>query len=126
MYVIFTTSPSVAHKYRVTLPNNHVVDFGSRRESDYTDHKNARVMRSQLIRRGALVPLEVRLETEPSEIQFEMLHVTRSTKENWDDIYSQAYWERWILYSYPTVSQSQMWMTTRYGFLFMPYHDTFF
>lgn len=126
MYVVFNKSPSVAHKYRVTLPNHRFVDFGSRREYDYTDHQNSSVMRSQLIRRGAIVPEEVRLETDPAEIHREMLHITKSTKEDWEDIYSRNYWERWMLYSYPTINQSKLWMTMKHGFLFMPLPENFF
>ena len=29
MHVVFNPSPSVAHKYRVTLPNKRSIDFGS-------------------------------------------------------------------------------------------------
>jgi len=126
MYVVFNKSPSIAHKYRVTLPNHRFVDFGCKQEHDYTEHQNPRIMRSQLIRRGAIIPKEVRIETDPGEIHREMLHISRSTREDWDDIYRREYWERWMLFSYPSIHQSKLWMTMQHGLLFMPVPENFF
>ena len=59
MHVVLQTSPSVAHKYRVLLPNKRAVDFGRVDFRDYTDHGNPKIMRAHLITRGAVIPNEV-------------------------------------------------------------------
>jgi hypothetical protein len=50
MHVVLQPSPSVAHKYRVILPNKRAVDFGEKRIEHYPDHGNPRLMRAQLLR----------------------------------------------------------------------------
>ena len=52
MHVVLQPSPSVAHKYRVILPNKRAVDFGEKRIEHYPDHGNPRLMRAQLLRKG--------------------------------------------------------------------------
>lgn len=120
MYVVLKPSPSVSHKYRVTLPNNRSIDFGTKTERDYTDHGNPRMMRARLLRHGAVVSREIRIERDLAEIHRGMLRVTKSRTEDWDDIYSSEYWNRWLLFSYPTMHQAKLFMTMRQGVLFMP------
>lgn len=120
MYVVFQISPSVTHKYRVMLPNKRAIDFGTKGEADYTDHYNPNKMRTHLVRRGAIVPREVREETDPREIHRGMLMVDQSDREDWDDYFKAEYWDRWLLWSYPTVDQAKLFMTMRKGVLFMP------
>src|SRR5210317_406689 len=75
MHVVFQPSPSVTHKYRVTLPNHRSIDFGNKGVSTYSEHGNPRLMRAHLLRKGAIIPKKVRLETDPYEIHRGMLMV---------------------------------------------------
>lgn len=120
MHVVFRPSPSVAHKYRVMLPNKRAIDFGSRDTPDYTDHRNSRLMRAHLLRRGAVMPKKLRTETDPKEIHRGMLMVDKSDAEDWEDYFSRDYWERWLLWTYPNVEHAKLFMTMRKGILFMP------
>jgi len=125
MYVVLKPSPSVSHKYRVILPNTRAIDFGDKDCQDYTDHRNPRLMRAHLLRHGAVVSKKVRVERDTTEIHREMLHVCESRDEDWDDFYRAEYWDRWLLWSYPTVHQSKLFMTMRKGILFMPTNEDF-
>jgi hypothetical protein len=120
MHVVLTPSPTVTHKYRVLLPNKKTIDIGSLVSPDYTDHGNPRLMRAHLLRKGAQIPRDLRIETDPYEIHRGMLYADTSTEENWDDPFRAGYWERWLLWSYPNVNQAQLWMTMRKNVLFMP------
>jgi hypothetical protein len=120
MHVVLTPSPTVTHKYRVLLPNKKTFDIGSLMSPDYTDHRNPRLMRAHLLRKGAQIPRDLRIETDPYEIHRGMLYADTSTEENWDDPFRAGYWERWLLWSYPNVNQAQLWMTMRKNVLFMP------
>jgi len=120
MHVVLQPSPVVSHKLRVLLPNKKIIDFGSHEQIDYTDHRNPELMRAHLLRHGAQIPKDVRIETDPYEIHKGMLYADTSTEENWDDPFRAGYWERWVLWSYPSVEQAKLWMTMRKGILFMP------
>ena len=120
MYVVLKPSPSVAHKLRVTLPNQRSIDFGQKGVEHYIDHGNPRLMRAHLIRNGAIIPKKLRIETDPYEIQREMLRVKESTEEDWEDFFKAEYWERWLLWSYPNLNKAKLFMTMRHGMLFMP------
>jgi len=120
MHVVFRPSPSVTNKYRVMLPNKRAIDFGSRDTPDYTDHRNSRLMRAHLLRRGAVMPEKLRIETDPKEIHRGMLMVDKSDAEDWEDYFSRDYWERWLLWTYPNVEHAKLFMTMRKGILFMP------
>lgn len=120
MHVVLIPSPTVTHKYRVLLPNKKTFDIGSLVSPDYTDHMNPRLMRAHLLRKGAQIPRDLRIETDPYEIHRGMLYADTSTEENWDDPFRVGYWERWLLWSYPNVNQAQLWMTMRKNVLFMP------
>ena len=73
MHVVLKSSPTLTHKYRVTLPNKKTIDIGSMDSPDYTDHGNPRLMRAHLLRKGAEIPREVRVETDLYEIHRGML-----------------------------------------------------
>ena len=120
MHVVLKPSPSVAHKLRVTLPNQRSIDFGQKGVEHYIDHGNPRLMRAHLIKKGAIIPNELRIETDPYEIQREMLRVKESTEEDWEDFFKAEYWERWLLWSYPNLNKAKLFMTMRHGMLFMP------
>ena len=120
MHVVLQPSPTITHKYRVTLPNKRSIDFGEKGFQHYPDHGNPRLMRAQLLRKGAIVPKELRIETNPYEIQKEMLKIKESSKEDWEDFFRAEYWERWILWSYPNVNKAKLSMTMSHGILFMP------
>tara|TARA_B110000305_G_C19276701_1_gene557206 strand:- start:532 stop:936 length:405 start_codon:yes stop_codon:yes gene_type:complete len=120
MHVVLKPSPSVTHKLRVTLPNQRSIDFGQKGVEHYIDHGNPRLMRAHLIRKGAIIPKELRIETDPYEIQREMLRVKESTEEDWEDFFRAEYWERWLLWSYPNLNKAKLFMTMRHGMLFMP------
>lgn len=77
-------------------------------------------MRARLLRHGAIIPRDIRVERDPKEIHREMLSVDESTVEDWDDVYTREYWNRWLLFSYPTMHQAKLFMTMRKGVLFMP------
>lgn len=126
MKLVFTPSPSKVHKYRVLFPDKRAIDFGSYKLKDYTDHKNPLLMRTHLIRCGGNMTEEQRLETDSMEIHRCMLNVSTSSTEDWENIYKRGYWERWILWSHPTVNQAKLHMTQRSGILFMPLRDTFY
>jgi hypothetical protein len=120
MHVVLKPSPSVTHKLRVTLPNQRSIDFGQEGVEHYIDHGNPRLMRAHLIKKGAIIPNELRIETDPYEIQREMLRVKESTEEDWEDFFGAEYWERWLLWSYPNLNKAKLFMTMRHGMLFMP------
>ena len=120
MHIVLQPSPSITHKYRVTLPNKRSIDFGEKGFQHYPDHGNPRLMRAQLLRKGAIIPKELRIETNPYEIQKEMLKIRESSKEDWEDFFRAEYWERWILWSYPNVNKAKLSMVMSHGILFMP------
>ena len=78
MRVTLTPSPSITHKYRVILPNRRAIDFGQKGVQHYPDHGNARLMRAHLIRKGAIIPKKLRIETNLHEIHRGMLSVEES------------------------------------------------
>ena len=120
MHVVLRPSPSVTHKYRVTLPNQRAIDFGQKGFQRYVDHGNPRLMRAHLLRKGAVIPRELRIETNPLEIHRGMLMVDESAEEDWEDFFRAEYWERWLLWSYPDVNKAKLFMTMNKGMLFMP------
>ncbi len=120
MHVVLKPSPSVSHKYRVILPSKRAIDFGQKGVQYYTDHGDARLMRAHLIRKGAVIPKKLRIETNHREIHRGMLGVDESEKEDWEDFFRAEYWERWMLLSYPDVNKSKLYMTMTKGVLFMP------
>lgn len=120
MHVVFQPSPSITHKYRVTLPSKRVIDFGERGVQYYPDHGNPRLMRAQLLRKGAIIPKELRIERNQSQIHREMLQIKESSKEDWEDFFRDEYWERWLLYTYPDINKAKLYMTMSQGILFMP------
>jgi len=69
MHVVLQPSPSITHKYRVTLPNKRAIDFGQTGVQYFPDHRNPRLMRAQLLRKGAIIPKELRIERDQYEIQ---------------------------------------------------------
>ena len=120
MHVVLQPSPSVTHKLRVTLPNKRAIDFGERGMQHYIDHGNPKLMRAHLIRKGAVLPKKLRIETDPGEIHREMMRIDKSSKEDWEDYFRAEYWERWILWTYPDVNKAKLYMTMRHGMLFLP------
>ena len=125
MHVVLQPSPSIVHKYRVTLPSKRAIDFGKVDVEHYTDHGNARLMRAQLIRKGAIIPRRLRIEKDQSQIHREMLQIKESTDEDWEDFFRAEYWERWLLLSYPDVNKAKLYMTMSQGVLFMPTAEDF-
>jgi hypothetical protein len=119
MHVLLQPSPSVSHKYRVLFPDKRAIDFGIKSVRHYPDHGNPSLMRAHLIKKGAIVPEKLRLETDPFEIHREMLKIQKSTLEDWDDQTVSEYWERWILWSYPSVHKAKLYMTMNQGVLFV-------
>jgi hypothetical protein len=77
-------------------------------------------MRAQLLRKGAIIPKELRIETDPCEIHRGMLRVGESSKEDWEDFFRAEYWERWILYTHNTVTKAKLSMVMSHGILFLP------
>jgi hypothetical protein len=120
MHVVLQPSPSVTHKLRVTLPNKRTIDFGELGVQHYPDHKNPRLMRAQLLRKGAIIPKELRIETDPCEIHRGMLGIGESSKEDWEDFFRAEYWERWILHTHNTVTKAKLSMVMSHGILFLP------
>ena len=120
MHVVLKPSPSVSHKYRVILQTKRTIDFGQKGIQHYPDHGNARLMRAHLLRKGAVIPKELRVETNLHEIHRGMLGVDKSDQEDWEDFFRAEYWERWILWSYPDVNKAKLFMTMTKGVLFMP------
>ena len=49
-----------------------------------------------------------------------MLRIKKSEKEDWENYLEEKYWERWLLWSYPTLTKSKIAMTMAQGVLFMP------
>jgi hypothetical protein len=118
MHVVLKPSPSIAHKYRVTLPSKRTIDFGERGVQYYPDHGNPRLMRAQLLRKGAIIPKELRIERNQSQIHREMLQIKESSKEDWEDFFRAEYWERWVLHTYPDINKAKLYMTMSQGILF--------
>jgi hypothetical protein len=104
----------------VTLPNKRCIDFGSVGVKHYPDHGNPRIMRAQLLKKGAIIPKELRIETDPGEIHRGMLRVGESSTEDWEDFFRADYWERWLLYTHTTVTKAKLSMVMSHGILFMP------
>ena len=77
-------------------------------------------MRAHLLRKGAIIPKELRIETNQIDIHRGMLSINESTKEDWDDFFRAEYWERWMLWSYSDVDKAKLHMTMTKGILFMP------
>ena len=125
MHVTLTPSPSVTHKYRVVLPSKRAIDFGQKGTQHYIDHGDPRLMRAHLIRKGAVIPKKVRIETNSLEIHRGMLMVDESAEEDWEDYFRAEYWERWMLWSYPDVNKAKLFMTMNKGMLFMPTPEDF-
>jgi hypothetical protein len=125
MHVVFQPSPSITHKYRVTLPSQRSIDFGEKSVPHYIDHGNPRIMRAQLLRKGAIIPKELRIERDQSQIHREMLQIKESSKEDWEDFFRAEYWERWLLYTYPDINKAKLYMTMSQGILFMPTKEDF-
>jgi len=73
-------------------------------------------MRAQLLRKGAIIPKELRIERDQYEIQKGMLKI----KESSEDFFRAEYWERWVLHTYPNVDKAKLYMTMSQGILFMP------
>lgn len=120
MHVVLKPSPSITHKYRVILPSKRAIDFGQKGFHDYTDHGNPRLMRAHLIRKGAIIPKKLRIDTNQYEIHRGMLMVDESTEQDWEDYFRAEYWERWMLWSYPDINKAKLFMTMQKGMLFMP------
>ena len=120
MHFVLQPSPSVTHRYRVTLPNQRTIDFGDRGIKYYPDHGNPRLMRAQLLRKGAIIPKELRVEGDPGEIHRGMLRIKESSKEDWEDFFRAEYWERWILHTHTSVTKAKLSMVMSHGILFMP------
>ena len=120
MHVVLQPSPSVSHRYRVTLPNHRTIDFGKRDVLYYSDHRDPRLMRAQLLRKGAIIPKELRVERDPGEIHRGMLRIKESSKEDWEDFFRADYWERWILHTHTSVTKAKLSMVMSHGILFMP------
>lgn len=118
MHVILKPSPSVAHRYRAILPGELTVDFGSTKIPDYTVHRNPKVMRAQLLKRGAVIPEKLLKEEDPKEIHRMMLQVEDSHDEDWHDVHQRFFWERWLLYSYTSVDNAKLYCTMQKGLLF--------
>ena len=78
MHVVLKPSPSVAHKYRVILPSKRAIDFGKKNVQYYPDHGDARLMRAHLIRKEAVIPKKLRVETDHHEIPRSMLAIAES------------------------------------------------
>lgn len=119
MNIILKPSPSVSHKYRVLFPDRRAIDFGIKGVKHYPDHGNPTLMRAHLIKKGAIVPEKLRLETDPFEIHREMLKIQKSSIEDWDDYTLPEYWERWVLWSYPSINKAKLYMTMTQGVLFV-------
>ncbi len=120
MHVVFQPSPSITHKYRVTLPSKRAIDFGERSVPYYIDHGNPRIMRAQLLRKGAIIPKELRIERDQYEIHRGMLQIKESSEEDWEDYFREDFWERWLLYTYPNVTKAKLYLTLSQGIIFLP------
>jgi hypothetical protein len=75
-------------------------------------------MRAQLLRKGAIIPKELRIERDQSQIHREMLQIKESSKEDWEDFFRAEYWERWVLHTYPDINKAKLYMTMSRGILF--------
>lgn len=111
MYVSFIKSPKSDKKYRVILPDGKRVDFGGKGYSDYTIHKNPERMRLYVQRHGGKVP------NVSSNLQYKMLKVTKSSKENWSvkGVNTAGFWSRWLLWSYPDLETAKRFMKKQFG-----------
>mgnify|MGYP003630156863 FL=1 len=120
MHVIIQPSPTFTHKLRVTLPNKRSIDFGEKGVQHYTEHGNSRIMRAQLLKKGAIIPKELRIERDQYEIHRGMLQIKESSKEDWEDYFRADFWERWLLYTYPNVIKAKLYLTLSQGIIFLP------
>ena len=120
MHVVLKPSPSVTHKYRVILPSKRAIDFGQKGVQHYVVHGDPRLMRAHLVRKGAVIPKKLRIETNPLEIHRGMLMIDESTEQDWEDYFRADFWERWMLWTYPDINKAKLFMTMNKGMLFMP------
>lgn len=118
MSILLLPSPSVNRRYRVVLPEKIQLDFGDVNRRYYIDHKSPTLMRKSLIRRGAIIPQDVLKEKDYFEIHRKMLKVEKSHKEDWESIYSEEFWDRWLLMSYDDMRKSKLFLTMTKGVTF--------
>lgn len=111
-----TKSPKSNKKFRITLPDSKVVDFGAKGYSDYTIHKTPSRMRLYVQRHGGKIPKKLKEHTENSVIQNKMLRVTKSDKEDWskNGINTAGFWSRWLLWSYPSLSRAKKFIEHKF------------
>ena len=108
-------SPKKDKKFRVTLSDGTRIDFGARGYTDYTKHKNPLRMRSYVKRHGGIVSKNIMTETDPKKVHAKMLSVKKSVKEDWSDPKTAGFWSRWLLWSFPTLSQARNYLTRLVG-----------
>ena len=120
MHVVLTPSPSVTHQYRVELPNKRCIDFGTKGCPNYTTHGDVHLTRTHIIEHGGVVSEDLRQERDPAELHRGLLWVSTSATEDWEDVHCKEFWDRWLLWSYPSVYKAKLFMTMRKGVLFMP------
>jgi hypothetical protein len=117
MRVVITKSPDRKKKFRATLENGRIVDFGARGFSDYTKHKTPSRMRSYVLRHGGRIPKRIIAERDPKKIQNLMLTVNMSDKENWkmSGVDTAGFWSRWYLWSFPTINGVKKFMSKAFN-----------
>lgn len=125
MIVTLIPSPYAVYKHRVILPNQKIIDFGRTNIVDYTEHQDPRQVRRYLLERGAVVPEELRFEKNFKKVHEGMLMVDSSRYENWNNFEDPKYWERWLLWSQPSILEAQIWLTMKDNILFQSIPDNF-
>ena len=118
--VSLNESPRNKKKFRVTFDNGKYIDFGGKGYSDYTRHKDPIRMRSYVSRHGGVIPKEVKQQSNNNKVHKNMLLVTESSVENWNQsgIYTAGFWSRWLLWSYPTLNSAKKHISDTYKIAF--------
>ncbi len=104
-------TPSGPKKFVVVINGTRTIRFGQLGASDYTLHKDF----DRMVR-------YLRRHARPEDFLrrgLRSLDDVRSSKEDWDDIFTAGFWSRWLLWSRPGLKAAKAFMARRFGIRFV-------
>jgi hypothetical protein len=109
-------------KWRIeVIDTGQVVQFGQAGAEDFTKHKDPERMIKYLNRHAGNVPAFLKRPGLTSrEIIDKALSVQTSRRENWGagGIGTAGFWSRWLLWSYPTMTEAKAFLKRRFNIVF--------
>ena len=112
-YVKLIRSPNQLKKYRAIIYINSkkykYVDFGQYGASDYTIHKDYDRMIHYLSRHTH--------KTDWKNVR--SINLLRSSKEDWDNIFTAGFWSRWLLWSLPSLRDAKKLISKKFRVQFV-------